>query len=258
MALKGPAKRSCGASDGSSPGSVAPTSGVDMGTRIEDLAVVGQVAPDVSCDHVDPSPYTALGVLAAIEATVDVAALGGLEGLRVVVQGAGHVGHSLAFRLAERLADVFVADVDTASAAAVAKEIGGRVIPPDEATSTPCDVFAPCASARVIDDENVESVPCRAVVGAANDVLAHRGLHRQLADRGVLYVPDFVANAGGVVQIDASRAGWDEPATEREVLRIGERVADLLRRSMATGRTPLESAEEVASERIGRPVQLPS
>lgn len=234
--------------------------GVDMGTTIEDLAIIGEVAPDVSCDHVDPSPFTALGVLAAIEAAVASAGMGGgdLAGLQVLVQGAGHVGRSLAVRLAERSARLLVADVDAARAEAVANDAGGIVVPVEAVTSTPCDVFAPCAAARVIDDDNVDTIPCRAVVGAANDILAHRGLHRRLADRGVVYVPDFVANAGGVVQIHAIRSAWDDSTTEREVLRIGARVGELLERAESTGRTPLEAAEEIASERIGRPVRLPS
>lgn len=232
--------------------------GVDMGTTIEDLAAIGETAPDVSCDHVDPSPYTALGVLRAIEAGAHVAGFSGLDKCRVLVQGAGHVGRSLAHRLAALDAQVLVADIDQARAAAVAKETGGVVVPPGAVTSTECEVFAPCATARVVDDATVDTLPCRVVAGAANDVLAHRALDRRLAARGVLYVPDFVANAGGVVQIHAVRAGWDEDTTEQAVLRIGSRVAALLERSAATGRTPLEVAEELASERIGRAVQIPA
>ena len=97
-----------------------------------------------------------------------------------------------------------------------------------------------------------------AAAGAANDVLAHRQLDGRLAERGILYVPDFVANAGGVVQIHAGRAGWDEAGTEAAVLRIGERVEGMLRRASAEGCTPLEVAERVASERIGRTVRIPA
>lgn len=237
-------------------GSYVP--GVDMGTSIEDLALIGEVAPDVSCDHVDPSPYTALGVLAALEAAVQAVDGRGLEGLRVLVQGVGHVGHALARHLGERSAAVLVSDVDTERAEAVAKEVGGAVVPVDAVASTPCDVLAPCAIARVVDDRNVGTLPCRMIVGGANDILAHRGLHERLADRGVLYVPDFVTNAGGVVQIHAIRAGWDAATTEQAVLGIGPRVTELLRRAGATGRTPLEAAEETASERIGRAVEIPS
>lgn len=232
--------------------------GVDMGTGIEDLARIGKVAPDVSCDHVDPSPYTALGVLASIEAAARVAGSGGLSGLRVLVQGAGHVGAVLVRLLAERGAQVLVADVDAERVAEVAAETGAVVVPVDRAVATECDVLAPCATARVVNDATVDGLPCRIVAGAANDILAHRQLDRRLAERGITYVPDFVANAGGVVQIHAVRAGWDEATTEAAVLRIGERVDSILRRALAEGSTPLEIAERVASERIGRSVQIPS
>lgn len=232
--------------------------GVDMGTSTDDLALIGKVAPDVSCDHADPSPSTALGVLAAIEAAVSVSGTDGLAGLRVLVQGAGHVGRALAGFLAERSARVLVADVDPGRAAQVAGETGGAVVPVDAVTTTECDVLAPCATARVVNDHTVDRLPCRIVAGAANDILAHRQLDARLAARGILYVPDFVANAGGVVQIHAVRAGWDEGTTEAAVLRIGERVERMLRRARVEGCTPLEVAERVASEKLGRAVQIPA
>lgn len=232
--------------------------GVDMGTSVEDLALIGKVAPDVSCDHADPSPYTALGVLASIGAAVSVSGSDGLSGVRVLVQGAGHVGRALARLLAERSARVLVADVDSERAAMVAAECGGAVVPVEAVTTTECDVLAPCATARVVDDRTVDHLRCRIVAGAANDILDHRQLDGRLAARGILYVPDFVANAGGVVQIYAVRAGWDEATTEAAVLRIGERVGRMLRRALAEGCTPLEVAERVASEKLGRPVHIPA
>jgi leucine dehydrogenase len=232
--------------------------GVDMGTGIEDLALIGKVAPDVSCDHVDPSPYTALGVLASIEAAAGVAGYDGLAGLRVLVQGAGHVGRALAGFLAERLAQVLVADTDADRAGLVAQETGGAVVPVEQVTATECDVLAPCATARVVNERTVDDLPCRVVAGAANDILAHRDLDQRLAERGILYVPDFVANAGGVVQIHAVRAGWDEATTKAAVMGIGQRVAAILERARTEGSTPLVVAEQVASERIGRTVRVPA
>lgn len=232
--------------------------GVDMGTSVEDLALIGKVAGDVSCDHADPSPYTALGVMASIQAAATAAGFDGLSGLRVLVQGAGHVGRALAAYLAARSAHVLVADVDRDRATLVAQEVAGSVVPVDAVTRTECDVLAPCATARIVSDETVEHLSCRIVAGAANDILAHRQLDSRLAERGILYVPDFVANAGGVVQIHAVRAGWNDAATEAAVLRIGERVAAMLRRASTDGCTPLDVAERVASERIGRTVTIPA
>lgn len=231
--------------------------GVDMGTTTDDLAEMATVAGDVSCDHQDPSPLTALGVLAAVRAAVGAGADDGLNGTSVLVQGAGHVGASLATMLAASGARVAVADVDADRAARVAARVGGRTVAPGDVVSFPCDVFAPCATARVVTTQNVDDLRCRVVCGAANDILAERACAAALADRGITYVPDFVANAGGVVAIWGSRAGLGAGATRQAVLDIGSRVAAMLAESQRSGTTPLVVAEAMASERLGRPVHVP-
>jgi leucine dehydrogenase len=230
--------------------------GVDMGTSVEDLAVIGQVTP-VSCDHEDPSPWTALGVFAGIGAALSGAGIG-LPGAHVVVQGTGHVGADLARRLAEAGCRVSVADIDPIRAHNVAKDVGGRVVAPDAAVTTLCDVLAPCATARVIDRSNVDALRCRIVAGGANDVLATPDVAHVLAERGIVYVPDFVVNAGGVIHIHALRSAWGPDKLEGSLLAIGDRVAALLRQSERTGLTPLSVAEEMASHRLGRSIALPA
>ena len=233
--------------------------GVDMGTTIDDLAVIGTVAADVACSTEDPSPWTALGTWAAIRSAV--AHSGGaddLHGVSVAVQGAGHVGASLAGLLARDGADVRVADVDGARAKEVAAAIGGQAIGADDVLLSDCDVLAPCAVARVISGETVERLRCRIVAGAANDLLAVPGLAGALADRDITYVPDFIANAGGVIHIHALRAGWGEGQLRSEVMRIGERVSGLLAAADASGETPLHEAELLARRRIDRAVLVAS
>lgn len=233
--------------------------GVDMGTTIEDLAVVGTVAPDVACSTEDPSPWTALGTWAAIRSAVcHTGGADDLHGVSVAVQGAGHVGAHLAGLLARDGADVLVADVDDARARKVAAEVGGRAVAAGDVLLTECDVLAPCAVARVISDETVDRVRCRIVAGAANDLLSAPELADALADRGITYVPDFIANAGGVIHIHALRAEWDEGHLRSEVLRIGERVTDLLAAADASGDTPLHEAELLARRRIDRAMLVAS
>lgn len=238
--------------------------GVDMGTTVADLAEIGTVVPDVSCDHVDPSPWTALGVFAGIGAAVaevdgrDPADPSLLAGTRVLVQGAGHVGQALARHLAAAGAAVAVADVDRARAERVAAEVGGTVVDPEAAAGHPCDVWAPCATARVVDAGNVATLGSRIVVGAANDVLAERRCAALLAAHGVTYVPDFLVNAGGVVQIHAVRSGWDQDQLEEAVRRIGDRVHEVLTLARSSGRLPIDVAEELASGQLGRAVGLPA
>jgi leucine dehydrogenase len=231
--------------------------GVDMGTSVADLATIATVAPWVSCDHNDPSPATAHGVFFAIAAAVRHTLGHDLAGLRVVVQGAGHVGSSLAAQLAQAGALVAVADVDAARATEVARRIGGVTVPPQTAHAEVCDVFAPCASARVLTPQSIGELRCALVVGAANDVLADRSDAELLARRGITYVPDFLSNAGGVIQIHAERAGWDAPRLTEALTRIGQRTAEVLADADREGALPLYMAEEAASARLGHTVTIP-
>ena len=231
--------------------------GVDMGTTVDDLAVMATVAPWVSCNHDDPSPATALGVFYALEAAVRHTLGRDLSGVRVTVQGAGHVGSSLASLLSGRGAIVNIADVDPQRAAAVARHVNGAVVAPEDAHALPCDVFAPCASARVLHSQAIDELRCELVVGAANDVLAERSCADLLVRRGIVYVPDFVSNAGGVVQIHAERAGWDDTRLHIALAAIGQRTADLLDESATTNSFPLQVAEQWASVRLGRTVTIP-
>jgi len=228
-----------------------------MGTSVGDLAVIATVAPWVSCNHEDPSPATALGVFHSIVAAVHHTLGRGLSGVRVTVQGAGHVGSSLAGLLAAQGSIVSVADVDPTLAAAVARQVGGFVVAPAHAHARPCDVFAPCASSRVLTDHAIDELHCAVVVGAANDVLAERSGAELLAQRGIVYVPDFVSNAGGVLQIHAERAGWDTAALDVALAAVGSRTVDLLAESAATHALPLHVAERWASTRLGRTVTIP-
>jgi leucine dehydrogenase len=231
--------------------------GVDMGTSIEDLAVIGTVVPDVACTHADPSPWTALGVYAGIVATVRHLDHTDLGGHRVVVQGAGHVGSSLALRLAEAGADVLVADLDPERSERVAASVGGRSVEPEEALAIPCDVLAPCAQARVITAANAPNLGARIVAGAANDMLSERSCAAELAGAGITYVPDFLLNAGGVIHIHAIRSGWDHQRLGGVVMEIGHRTGDILERADASGRSPLDIAEEMATDRLGHPASVP-
>jgi len=173
------------------------------------------------------------------------------------VQGAGHVGSSLARLLADRGALVGVADVDARRADALARSVGGVVVAPENAHARQCDVFAPCAAARVLDHRSIAELRCRVIVGAANDVLSERSCAEALAERDIVYVPDFVSNAGGVLQIHAERVGWDADRLDLSLAEIGRRTVDLLDEAAATRALPLHVAERWASGRLGRPVTIP-
>jgi leucine dehydrogenase len=224
--------------------------GVDMGTTPADMVCMAEAGAVVSCNEEDPSPWTALGVSAAIHAAVrHVDGNDTLEGVSVLVQGAGNVGATVARLVAQSGARVLVTDVDLARAQRVADELGGSVVAPDAVATTACDVFAPCAVARVVDEQSVDGLACRIIAGAANDTLADATFAPRLAARGITYVPDFLANAGGVIHIQALLAGWSEDRLRSEVLAIGERVTGVL--ADGTGaRTPLDAAEDLARARL--------
>ena len=217
--------------------------GVDMGTTTDDLAIAGQSGAEVSCSTEDPSPWTALGVAAGIRAAVaHVDERESLDGVRVLIQGAGHVGAALAHELAGDGAQIVIADVNAERAATVAYEVGGCTVAPSEVLSTRCDVLAPCAVARVVSPVTVDQLSCRIIVPAANDTLSDELEADLLAQRGITYVPDFIANAGGVIHINALRAMHDEPRLRADIAQIGGRVRDLLDEAEASGETPLTVA----------------
>ncbi len=223
--------------------------GVDMGTAITDLALMSESGATVSCATEDPSRWTATGVAAAIRAAVQHRGLD-LAGCRVLIQGAGHVGEELARIMAADGAEVLIADVDGDRARNLAGQLDGQVIDPRTVIGTRCDVFAPCAVARVIDPDAVGRLSCSIVAGAANDTLSHPADAELLAARDITYVPDFVANAGGVVDIHGLRMGWDEHRMRSEVLKIGDRTAHILATAHERGQTPLVHAEQLAADRL--------
>ncbi len=129
---------------------------------------------------------------------------------------------------------VAVADIDTNRAAGVAARIGATTVESEVAHAQLCDVFAPCASARVLDAQSISELRCTVVVGAANDVLADRAHATLLAERGITYVPDFLSNAGGVIQIHAERASWSRAQLATALAGIGSRTTELLKRPKMT------------------------
>lgn len=224
--------------------------GVDMGTRPADMRVIEERGGRAFCDEVDPGPYTARGVYAAMRAGVRHALDRDMEGVRVVVQGTGQVGANLARFAAADGAVVTVADIDADRAQALADELGATVTNPDDAPYAECDVFAPCAVARVLTTDNAGRVRARVVAGAANDTLDSPEAGESLRKAGITVVPDFVANAGGVIQVHAGVVGWDESSLTEALDRIGDRVQDILAEADRRGLTPEQAARDRAAQRL--------
>jgi glutamate dehydrogenase/leucine dehydrogenase len=193
---------------------------------------------------------TALGVLHGIRASVEhVFGSPDLAGRTVLVQGAGAVGHDLARFLAADGADVLVSDVDERRAA----DAGGSVVAAVDALATECDVYAPCAVGGTLNAESIPQLRCRIVAGSANNQLATPEDAQRLHDREILYAPDYVINAGGVIQlIGLEDNGWDEQELELELATIGDTLRQLFVSADEAGITPAAAAERLAAERIAQ------
>ncbi|GAA2172159.1 amino acid dehydrogenase [Agrococcus versicolor] len=228
----------------------------DVGTTERDMVVVRErtrhvVGLPAEVGGVgEPAVGTALGVLAAVAPTLEEAfGDGGIAGRSFVVSGLGQVGGRLARMLAEAGADLVVTDV-VPSKRALADELGARWIAPEEALVTPADVLVPAGLGGVLTASAIRSLPVRAVVGPANNPLDERAGAVQLAERGIVYAPDFVVNAGGVIHLTLLADGASASEVEARLLGIGDTTRRVLASARERGTTPLEAAEALAAERI--------
>ena len=228
----------------------------DVGTGAGDMAVIAQrtshvvgLPPELG-GMGDPSPLTARGVAGAIGACL-AERFGSADpaGRRVCVVGAGSVGMQLARRMADAGAEVAVSDIDP-SRRALAEKIGAAWVDPGEALLASCDVLAPCALGGAIDAEIAERLRCAIVCGAANNVLSESRIADVLARRGILFAPDFIANAGGLINVYAELHSLPRSEVERLVDGIGSVLQRVLAAARDEGVTPLAAARELALARL--------
>ena len=226
----------------------------DMNISPADLDVVAETCPWVygtTGRGGNSGRGTARGGLHAIRATIEhVFGSPDLEDRSVLVQGAGAVGSVLARELAEAGARVFVSDVDESRAAAT----GCETVPPDRALETEVDVYSPCAVGGTLNVDSIPRLPCRAVAGCANNQLAEPEDARRLQERGILYAPDYVVNAGGIIQlIGLEDEGWNEAQLEERLAAIGGTLRELFAEADADGITPEEAADRLVRRRLSEP-----
>lgn len=201
----------------------------------------------------DPSPFTALGVAHAMVALARTCwGDDSLEGRHVVVVGVGKVGGALVGELVAAGARVSVADVDAEKVRAAVDRHGVRPLPVERALAEPCDILAPCALGEVLDHRTIARLACAAVCGSANNQLAGPNDGHRLADAGVLYVPDYVASAGGIINIAGELApgGYDRDWALTQVGAIRATTAEVLAQAQALGITPVDAADRLAEARL--------
>jgi leucine dehydrogenase len=229
----------------------------DVGTTPDDMDVISAVTRHVAGRSTDrggrgdPSPWTARTVLGAIESAVRLRiGADSLDGVRVGVQGVGGVGARLAGLLCANGARVFVSDLDTERTARVAETLGVTPLPLDGFVGGAFDVLAPCALGGVITTAEIPELQATVVAGAANNPLAGRELAATLREHGVLYVPDFLANCGGIIHVGAEVLDLDESQVERLVAEAIDRTDVLLKDAEAQDAVPMHLAEAFAEARL--------
>ena len=235
----------------------------DSGTSVADMKYMTQFTRHVAGIHDkpsdegtrsgDPSPATAYGTFVGIQTAVK-ERLGrdSLEGLRVAVQGVGNVGFDLARQLGEAGVKLWVTDIHREPLVQAGKELGATVVAPEEIFGLDVDVFAPCALGAVLNDSTLPQLKAKVVAGAANNQLAEARHGVELMKRGILYAPDYVINAGGIIDVYHERIGFDRSALLKHIEGIRENLMEVFERAREEERPTAEVADAIAEERFRR------
>lgn len=200
----------------------------------------------------DPSPVTAYGVYMGMKAAAKKAyGSDSLAGKRVGIQGAGSVASYLARHLKNENAELFITDIFQEKANKLAKETGARVVSPDEIYTLDLDIFSPCALGGVVNDDTIPHLSCDIIAGGANNILDDEQKHgQQLQDRSILFAPDYVINAGGIINISSEMHGYNEELAMEKTERIYDTVLTVFDYSENHNLTPVEASNILAEERI--------
>lgn len=229
----------------------------DVGTSVEDMEWVR-----LETDHVaglrelsgDPSPFTAYGVYMGMKATAKVAfGDDSLKGKRVAVQGLGHVGYYLCKHLHEEGAKLIVTDIYQDNVERVVKEFGAEAVAPEKIYSVDCDIFSPNALGAIINDETIPQFKCRVIAGAANNQLKEPEKHGVIIEeKGFFYAPDYIINAGGVINVAEELNGYDKERALKKVAGIYDNVAKVFKIAKEQGVPTYIAADRLAEERIAK------
>ncbi len=232
----------------------------DVGTSVEDMDYVY-----METDHVvgiagrsgDPSPVTAYGVYRGIKACCR-RRYGSdeLDARTVAVQGVGHVGYHLCRYLDGEGAHLVVTDIDDGKVARVVDEFGAEAVGEEEIYEVEADIFAPCALGAVVNDETIPRLEVDIVAGAANNQLGDDTHDDKLAERDILYAPDYVINAGGLINVYSELADWGTERSKRKAGEIFSTLLQIFELADAEGVTSAEAADRVARRRLERVARL--
>jgi leucine dehydrogenase len=230
----------------------------DMNTGEADMDTIGERTTHVlgrsraNGGSGDPGDATAMGVFHGIRACAG-CAFGSedLEGRSIIVQGIGSVGARLSELLHEAGVTLLLADVDEERATALADRLGATVVAADEVIGTECDVFSPCATGRVLTAETIPHLRCRLVAGAANNQLGTAADADRIRAAGILYAPDYVVNAGGVIHLAGTETlGWDGSTLAKRLEGIGDTLLELFETAEREDISTVAAADRLAARRL--------
>lgn len=226
---------------------------VDSGTDPKDMDIVARYTKFVTCTSADgdPAPYTAMGVLRGIEAAVKYKmGRDSLEGLRVAIQGVGHVGYELAKQLHAHGAKLTVCDIDEPALDRCVREFDAELCSPEEIFDIKADVFSPCALGSILNMQSIKRLKAKIVAGSANNQLAHSQYAVALHERGILYAPDFVINAGGLIQASSLYVHGDIQTVHKQIDNIYDTLSEIFERAKIENKTTSDITKMVALERL--------
>ncbi len=226
----------------------------DMNAGTKDMSYINE-----ETDHVvglegksgNPSPVTAFGIFKGILAAVDeVYGSEDLKGKTVAVQGLGAVGYGVCEYLYRAGAKLFVTDIRKDSIEKVVNDFGAIALDPDEIYSIDCDIFSPCAMGAIINDFTIEKLKCKIVAGSANNQLAETKHGDMLMEKGILYVPDYVINSGGVINVYEEMKGYNKERAMNRAAGIYNIVKKIIEISKKDNIPTYKAADRMAEDRI--------
>ncbi len=232
----------------------------DVGTTTEDMDFVHmetEYVTGIAHKSGDPSPVTAYGTYRGIKACAkEKYGNDSLAGLRVAVQGLGHVGYHLCKHLAEEGAKLIVTDIDEERVQQVVDDFGAEPVGAEQIYSVDAQIFAPCALGAVVNDETIRQFKFEIIAGSANNQLAEERHGDELEKRGILYAPDYVINAGGLINVYGELNGWSLDRAKRKAGEIYDTLGQIFELAKSEGIPTYRAADRVAERRIEQVAQI--
>jgi leucine dehydrogenase len=230
----------------------------DVGTSTSDMVNVRKSTkhvaglPEEMGGGGDPSPVTAYGVYMGMKAAAKTFwGNDNLSGKKITVQGVGHVGENLVRLVTAEGAKVFITDINPDQLSGISKKYGAEVVSPDNIYDLDIDIYAPCALGATLNSESIQRLKCSVISGAANNQLADENIHgRMLADKGILYAPDFLINAGGLINVFSELQGYNRKDALSHTEKIYDTTIEIFEKAKRENLTTVEAAKRIAEERI--------